>query len=74
MIEQAKNDAAAQADRIVAEARVRIEKEKEAALKDIRQEVAKVSLSIAEILVRKELSSDKAKAELADKLFDEVRS
>ena len=74
MIEQAKVDAAAQADKIVAEARVRIEKEKEAALKDIRQEVAKVSLFIAEILVRKELSSDKAKAELADKLFDEVRS
>ena len=51
MIEQAKSDAAAQDDRIVAEASVRIEKEKEAALKDIRQEVAKVSLSIAEILV-----------------------
>ena len=74
MIQQAKAEAAEQADRIIAQARVRIEQEKEAALKDIRQEVAKLSVVIAETLVRKELSSDTSQVELADRLFDEVRS
>lgn len=36
--------------------------------------MAKLSVVIAETLVRKELSSDTSQVELADRLFDEVRS
>lgn len=74
MVGQARQQAKDEADRIVAEAKVRIDSEKEAAMKEIRKEVAYLSLTIAESIVRKELSSDDAQRQLADKLFDQARN
>lgn len=74
MVGQARQQAKEEADRIVAEAKVRIDSEKEAAMKEIRKEVASLSLTIAESIVRKELSSDDAQRQLADKLFDQARN
>lgn len=74
MVGQARQQAKDEADRIVAEAKVRIDSEKEAAMKEIRKEVASLSLTIAESIVRKELSSDDAQRQLADKLFDQARN
>jgi F-type H+-transporting ATPase subunit b len=46
--------------------------EKEAALRDIRREVAVLSVAIAEKIVRKELSTDEGQKEMVDRIFDEL--
>lgn len=72
MILEAQEKARAEAGKIMEETRKRIKEEKEAALRDIRREVAVLSISIAEKVVRKELSTDKGQMELVDKMLDEV--
>jgi F-type H+-transporting ATPase subunit b len=54
------------------EAKVRIQEEKEAALRDVRKEVAIMSVAIAEEVVRKELSTDKGQMELIDRMIEEM--
>jgi F-type H+-transporting ATPase subunit b len=56
------------------DARERIAEEKESAMKEIRNEVAKVSLAIAEKVIRKELSSDAAQKQLIDDLIKDQTS
>lgn len=72
LIASAQNQAREEAVRIVAEARQRINEEKEAALNQARKELALISIAVAEKVVRKELSDDKAQKELVDKLVDEA--
>ena len=74
MIAQAQEQARAEAQEIMDDARVRINEEKEAVMKEIRNEVAKVSLSIAEKVVRKDLSSDASQKELVDKLINKLEN
>ena len=74
MIAQAQEQARAEAQKIMDDARVRINEEKEAVMKEIRNEVALVSLSIAEKVVRKDLSSDASQKELVDKLINELEN
>jgi F-type H+-transporting ATPase subunit b len=70
MIVQAQDRAREEAQKIMDEARVRIAEEKEAAIREIRQEVARISLAVAEKVVRKDLASDASQKELVDKLVD----
>ncbi len=70
MIVKAQDEARMEAGKILEEAKMKIQEEKEAALRDMRSEVAKISVAIAEQVVRKELSSDKAQMELIDRLVD----
>ena len=72
MIASAQDQARIEAQKIIEEARVRINEEKEAALKEARKELAVISLAIAEKVVRKELSDDNAQKELVDRFVDEV--
>ena len=72
MIVQAQDQARAEAQKIMEDAKVRINQEKEAAMKELRNEVAKMSIAIAEKVVRKELSSDQSQKDLVDKLVDEL--
>ena len=72
MIAQAQDQARAEAQKIMDDARVRINEEKEAAMKEIRNEVAKISIAIAEKVVRKDLSDDAAQKQLVDKLLEEI--
>ena len=74
MIAQAQEQARAQAQKIMDDARERINEEKDAAMKEIRNEVAKVSLAIAEKVVRKELSSDASQKQLIDTLISDCHS
>ena len=74
MIAQAQDKAREEAQKIMDEARSRIQEEKDAALQEVRKEVALISLAIAEQVIRKELSSDVAQKELANKLLDEMTS
>ena len=72
MIEQAQIQAQNEAEKIIQAATARIQEEKEAAMKELRSEVAKMSIAIAEKVVRKDLASDAAQKDLVDKLVDEI--
>ena len=74
MIDQAQDKAREEAQKIMDEARVRIQEEKEAAIKEVRKEVAVISLAIAEKVVRRDLSTEASQKALADRLLDEMQS
>ncbi len=72
MIAAARDHAQKEAQRLIDEAKVSISEEKEAALKDMRREVALLSLKIAEQVVRKDLESDMNQRQFIDKLVDQL--
>jgi F-type H+-transporting ATPase subunit b len=72
MIASAQDQARLEAQKIIEEARARINEEKDAALKEARKELALISITIAEKVVRKELSGDAAQKELVDRFVDEI--
>ena len=74
MIAQAQEQARADAQKIMEDAKERINQEKEAAMSELRNEVAKMSIAIAEKVVRKDLASDAGQKELVDKLLDEIKA
>ena len=71
IISQAKEQARDEAAKILAEAKVQIEAEKESAVSQIRSHVALLSVNIAEKVIRKTLSTDKEQKELIRKMVDE---
>lgn len=72
MIAQAQEDARKEAGKILEEAKDRINEEKEAALRDVRKEVAVMAVTIAEKVVRKEMSTDKGQMELIERMMDSM--
>ena len=72
MMARSREQASAEAKKIIEEAKERIARERDEAICEIRSEVAKISLSIAEKVVRKDLESDKGQRELVDKLTREM--
>ena len=66
MKDEAQLDAKKISDKIVEDARAAITLEKQAALKDVKVQVAMFSLEIAEKLMKKNLSSDKAQKDLVE--------
>ena len=71
LIAEAKNKAAAEADRLLSNARETINNEKAAALTELKNQVAILSLEIAEKILKEELSSkDKQKALITALLAD----
>ena len=72
MIARAREDARLQADALIKEAKERINEEKETAMRDVRREVALMSISIAEKVVRKEMSSEKGQKEFIDRMVAEM--
>ena len=73
IIAEAQNKAKAEATRIIEEAQLQIEREKQAAIRDIRAQVAQLSVQIAEKVVRTNLSSDAQQMQLIDRMLDEVQ-
>ena len=73
MKDDAQADAKKAAEKIIDDARAAIQIEKQAALKDVRVQVAMFSLQIAEQLMKKNLSSDKAQKELVDGFIKELK-
>ena len=53
---------------------MRIDAEKESALREIRSQVALLSVKVAEKVIRQNLSTDKAQMDLVNKMLDEVSS
>lgn len=72
IVSKADADAREQANKLLAEAKAQIETEKSAAIREIRAQVAELSVQIAEKVVRQNLSNDKSQMELIDKLLDEI--
>lgn len=71
--EKAKEDASKISDKMIEEARASIQSEKQAALTEIKDQVAELSLQISEKLLRKSLEGDKAQKELLEKYIDELK-
>ena len=72
IVEQAQQKARAEGARLMEEAKVAIEQEKKAAIADIRQQVATLSVGIAEKVLRQNLRDDKSQMDLIDRMLDEV--
>jgi len=62
------------ADKIIDDARTTIGIEKQAALKEIRIQVAMFSLEVAEKLLKEKLSNDKSQKELVQKYVNDIKA
>ena len=72
MISDAKEEAQAEANKTIANAQATIEAEKKAAVADIKQQVAELSVEIAEKVVREELSNKDKQLKLVDQMLNEA--
>lgn len=72
MIDEAKDKANIEAQRIVESAKERIENEKMAALVDLKNQIAQLSIDIAEKILRAELSEKNKQEELIKRLIEET--
>ena len=72
IVDGAKEQAREEAEKIVSAARIEIAAEKESALRDVRKEVALLSVAIAEKILRRELSDDKELNGYVTTLLDEA--
>lgn len=74
IVGKAQDKARDEGARIISDAKTEIQNEKQAAIRDIRNQVAELSVQIAEKILRQKLSGDKEQNELIDRLLDEVSS
>jgi F-type H+-transporting ATPase subunit b len=74
MIEEARGKAGEEAQRIVDNALERIENEKMAAIIELKNQIALLSIEIAEKLIREELTHDKKQEELIKKMLDDIKA
>ena len=72
IVEQAQTKARSEGARLLDEAKTAIEQEKKAAIADIRQQVATLSVEIAEKVLKQNLKDDKSQMDLIDRMLDDV--
>ena len=72
IVEKAQDKARSEGARLLDEAKAAIEQEKKAAIADIRQQVATLSVEIAEKVLKQNLKDDKSQMDLIDRMLDEV--
>ena len=72
IIKEAQEKAESEGARMLAEAKEQIRQEKEDALREIRAQVAELSIAIAEKVIRKNLDTDKEQMEMIDRMLDEL--
>ena len=73
MIEEAKDEAKSQANKLIEQAKTAIQNEKLAAITDIKNQVADLSINIAEKVVNEELSNKDKQLKLVEQLLGEVK-
>jgi len=73
IIEDAKEQASEEAGKLIIEAKTAIQREKELVIREIRNQVAELSINIAEKIIRKNLDNPPAQRELAEKLIEEAQ-
>lgn len=74
IVEKAQEKARVEGARLLNEAKAEIENEKQAAISDIRRQVATLSVEIAEKVLREKLGNDKTQMDLIDRMLDDVSS
>ena len=73
MVADAKNEAQAQGQKMIEQAKAAIQTEKNAAMAELKLQVSTLSLSIAEKLLKEELSNKEAQTKLVEKLLGDVK-
>ena len=71
--DEAQASAKKTADKIIEDAKAVINTEKQAALRDVKEQVAVFSLEIAERLIKKNLADDKSQKELVNTLIKDLK-
>ncbi len=74
LVQDARLQALAEAEKVITDARTAIQHEKAEALKEIRKQVAVLSVGIAEKVVRTELNTSSAQQQLMARLLDEIET
>ena len=74
IVETAQQKAREEGARLLSEAKAEIEQEKQAAIADIRRQVAELSVEIAEKVLKENLKGNKEQMSLIDRMLDEVSS
>lgn len=72
IVEEAKNKAATESNRIVESARAAILSERQAAIDDIRRQVAALSVDIAEKVIRRQINGDTQQRQLVDQFVKDI--
>ena len=72
LINEARTAALVEADKVITESRKLIQHEKEEALRDIRSQVAEISVSISEKLMRAKLNENGEQQKMIERLLDEI--
>jgi len=72
IISEAKEEAQVQANKVIEQAQATIQSEKQAAIADLKNQVAELSIGIAEKVVRGELSDEKKQLKLVEEMLKEV--
>ena len=74
IVEKAQEKAREESARLLNDAKVEIEQQKQAAVADIREQVATLSVEIAEKVLKQNLKDDKSQMDLIDRMLDDVSS
>jgi len=72
MIEDAKGEAREEAGKLIAQAQASIQSEKKAAIAELKNQVANLSIEIAEKVVREELSNKDKQVQLVESMLGEA--
>ena len=72
LIEQAREEARLEAEKIIVSAREQIHAEKEEAIRSIRNEVSRLSVDLAERILREKLTTNEDQMRMIDRLLDEI--
>ena len=72
IISQAKEEASVEAAKVLEHAKLEIAAERESAIRDIRRQVAMISVEVAEKIVRKDLAEGDDQLALLDRLVEEA--
>jgi len=72
IVAQAKEQASEEASKLIEKAKSEIAAERESAIRDIRRQVAVLSVNVAEKIIRKDLDTSDSQTALIDRLVDEA--
>jgi len=72
IISDAQKQAGVEAEKIIEAARADIRTEKENAIREIRSQVAELSVDVAEKVLRKELADQQSQVDMINRLLDEI--
>ncbi|MCL6462816.1 ATP synthase F0 subcomplex B subunit [Flavobacterium micromati] len=73
MVADSKKEAQIQGERMIAQAKIAIEAEKNAAMAELKSQVSTLSLSIAEKLLKDQLSNNEAQTKLIENMLGDVK-